>query len=252
VTTLLLRLCGPMQSWGTQSRFKIRDTGLEPSKSGVVGLLCAALGWPRETDVTPLARLRMGVRVDREGSHARDYHTVGGAHRKGERYGVATAEGGPGGTVVSQRYYLADADFLVGLEGDAGLLRELDAALAAPVWQLFLGRKAFVPGVPVRLPDEPPRGPGLQDGPLEEALRGYRWFPDPARARRGPNGRPEPRPDRFRTVIELSDVERTAGLAFGAEVRMDQPVGPAFRDRSFTVRHVVTRFVPGHDVPEGV
>ncbi|MCC6935346.1 MAG: CRISPR-associated protein Cas5, partial [Thermomicrobiales bacterium] len=28
--TLLLRLTGPMQAWGTQSRFTHRDTGLEP------------------------------------------------------------------------------------------------------------------------------------------------------------------------------------------------------------------------------
>ena len=48
MNTLLLRLAGPMQSWGTQSRFTIRDTGYEPSKSGVIGLLCAALGKPRD------------------------------------------------------------------------------------------------------------------------------------------------------------------------------------------------------------
>ena len=242
MTVLLLRLAGPMQSWGTQSRFKIRDTGLEPSKSGVIGLLCAALGWPRESDVSRLARLRMGVRVDREGTHERDFHTVGGAHRRGERYGVVTAEGSPGGTVVSQRYYLADADFLVGLEGDAGLLGEVDAALAAPVWQIFLGRKAFVPGVPVRLPDEPPRGPGLRDASLEDVLKEYRWFPDPARARRGPAGQPEQPRLPLRLVIETDQ-------AFGTEVRMDQPVGAAFRDRSFTVRHVQTTFLS--EVPLG-
>jgi len=44
MNTLLLRLAGSMQSRGVQSRFTIRDTGLEPSKSGVVGLLCKALG----------------------------------------------------------------------------------------------------------------------------------------------------------------------------------------------------------------
>ena len=42
--TLLLRFIGPMQSWGTTSRFDQRDTGKEPSKSGVVGLLAAAMG----------------------------------------------------------------------------------------------------------------------------------------------------------------------------------------------------------------
>ncbi len=67
MSALLLRLAGPMQSWGVQRRFSVRDTGLEPSKSGVVGLLCAARGRRREEPVTDLAALGMGVRVDREG-----------------------------------------------------------------------------------------------------------------------------------------------------------------------------------------
>ena len=46
--TLLLRLQGPMQSWGTTSRFDERDTQLEPSKSGVLGLVCAAIGRDRQ------------------------------------------------------------------------------------------------------------------------------------------------------------------------------------------------------------
>ena len=76
--TLLLRLAGPMQSWGTQSRFSMRDTGLEPSKSGVIGLLCAALGRPREDTaiVRRLTALTMGVRVDREGVMKKDFHTA--------------------------------------------------------------------------------------------------------------------------------------------------------------------------------
>ena len=71
--TLLLRLAGPMQSWGTTSRFDERDTQLEPSKSGVIGLLCAALGRDRAESVDDLAALRMGVRVDREGVPMRDF-----------------------------------------------------------------------------------------------------------------------------------------------------------------------------------
>ena len=51
MSVLLLRLAGPMQSWGVESRFTVRDTGLEPSKSGVVGLLCAALGRRRDADI---------------------------------------------------------------------------------------------------------------------------------------------------------------------------------------------------------
>src|SRR5262245_44963159 len=104
MSVLLLRLAGPMQSWGTQSRFSVRDTGLEPSKSGVVGLLCAALGRKRHEPLDDLARLQMGVRADRPGRVARDYHTAGGERRAGSvlgldargkpvPYGVAKADG---------------------------------------------------------------------------------------------------------------------------------------------------------------
>ena len=88
MSILLLRLAGPMQSWGIQSRFSVRDTGLEPSRSGVVGLLCCALGRSRDEPLDEFLpdKLAMGVRVDREGRMARDWHTA--------QY-VAKAGGGP-------------------------------------------------------------------------------------------------------------------------------------------------------------
>jgi CRISPR system Cascade subunit CasD len=218
VSTLLLRLAGPMQSWGTQSRFATRDTDREPSKSGVIGLLCAALGRPREAPLDDLAALRMGVRVDREGVVQVDYHTAGGSHRRDQVYGVARADGSLE-TVPSRRYYLADASFLVGLEGDDALLRQLDRALAAPVWPLSLGRKSFVPGVPVALPADPPDGPGLRPLPLAEALRAYPW--------------PSPSPGPLRFVLDDPDGKPVA-------VRTDVPLSFAPGRRAFTVRHVRT------------
>lgn len=158
MATLLMRLQGPLQSWGTSSRFDERDTQLEPSKSGVLGMLCAALGRDRTEDVSDLAALRMGVRVDREGNLLRDYQTATGV--------VAASNGKPDltRTVVSPRYYLSDAVFLVGLEGDEALLSSVHRALANPVWPLALGRKSFVPSQPVFLPD------GLVSACLEETL----------------------------------------------------------------------------------
>src|SRR5258706_11213757 len=118
MSTLLLRLAAPMQSWGTQSRFVVRDTGLEPSKSGVIGLLCAALGRPREAPMEDLARLRMGVRVDREGVMQTDYHTAGGWHRRADAgYGVARFGGGPPDPLVSWGGYPPRPDLPSGLEG---------------------------------------------------------------------------------------------------------------------------------------
>lgn len=168
-STLLMRLCGPLQSWGTQSRFTHRDTGREPSKSGIVGLLCAALGKPRvesDSDIWPrlaeLSSLRMGVRIDQPGTFLLDYHTA---------QDVAKAGGGIKESVLSFRHYLMDACFLVGLEGRRDLLVQLDRALRRPVWQLALGRKCCVPALPIAIPESSPDGPGLVQEPLEMALR---------------------------------------------------------------------------------
>ena len=115
MSTLLLRLAAPMQAWGSDSRFEVRRTGREPTKSGVIGLLAAALGRSRADSIDDLCQLRFGVRVDQEGQLLRDFHT---AHQ-----GTKTA-------YVTQRYYLCDAVFLVGLESeDEEWLQELDRAL---------------------------------------------------------------------------------------------------------------------------
>lgn len=210
MSVLLLRLAGPMQSWGVQSRFSVRDTGLEPSKSGVIGLLCAALGRARTESVADLAALRMGVRVDREGRMSRDYHTA---------LEVIKADGSTPDTVVSHRYFLADADFLVGLEGDADLLQVLDAGFASPVWPLYLGRKAFVPGEPVHVRD------GFKaDATLEPVLRSHPW-----RARRKKD-RP---PAQLRLVLD--------SVPGDGEPRPDVPL--SFETRQFTVRHAKTDWV---------
>lgn len=225
MSVLLIRLAGPMQSWGTRSRFTNRDTGLEPSKSGVIGLLCAALGWPRDAEEFEVAgakyslerfarSITMAVRVDREGRLMRDYHTAQNIRRDDPKKGTQD-------TVLSERFYLADAEFLIGLEGDRPLLERLDAALHTPVWTLFLGRKSFVPSLPVC--------EGVKDGELMEVLTDQQ--------------------QRLRYVVEV---------AYGqGEPRMDVPLSFVSRARRFGVRHVKTEFHPlsyqgpeSPDVPE--
>ena len=41
---LALLLDAPLQSWGFASRFQRRTTGLHPTKSGVIGLICCRDG----------------------------------------------------------------------------------------------------------------------------------------------------------------------------------------------------------------
>jgi CRISPR system Cascade subunit CasD len=147
--SVLIRLEGPFQSWGTQGRFSIRDTDTEPSKSGVIGLVAAALGMKRDDGATlaKLSELGMAVRIDREGTLLRDYHTAGGGRFHGELHSVWGAKE----TVTTNRYYLCNASFLAG------------ERLADPVWPLFLGRKSCVLS-------EPPLV-GLRDRAPAEALR---------------------------------------------------------------------------------
>jgi CRISPR system Cascade subunit CasD len=148
----------------------------------------------------------MGVRVDQEGQLAMDYHTTQDVYK---------AAGGIKKTEVSRRYYLADAIFLVGLEGDLDLLEQLQLALQNPHWFLYLGRKAHVPSKPVWLED------GLcPQQTLMEALEQYEWLG---------NGE---KPERLRIVLDDPA---------GAHVRPDVPI--SFEDRRFTSRRVKIDFI---------
>jgi CRISPR system Cascade subunit CasD len=177
MNTLFLRLEGPLQSWGIRSRWVERDTTAAPTKSGVLGLLGCALGLRRDdTYLRTLSDVfRMGVRVDSAGTILRDYHTTGGGsfggnvHSGGSLFhddpyagGVLSPEVVKGRikvkvnattkepeTDVSERHYLADASFLVALQGDTATVAHCAGALQSPAWPYYLGRKSCVPAAPV-------------------------------------------------------------------------------------------------------
>jgi len=178
-STLLLRCEGIMQSWGVSSRFSQRETGMEPSFSGIIGLILCSLGKEESSfPLTDLTALQMAVRVDKEGKILRDYQTA-----LGGKYATYDLETGkkiindpqgfplPSGryrgkgkaTITSDRYYLQDASFLVGIYGSKNLLEIIANALSDPVWPLFLGRKCCPPSVPVFI--------GLVDRPLLDAVK---------------------------------------------------------------------------------
>ena len=153
--TLLIRMAAPLQAWGTDSKFETRRTGREPSKSGIVGFLAAALGYRRDEDdkIAELGRLHIGVRVDKEGTLLRDYHTVHGAKS----------------AYVTNRYYLSDAVFLVGVESeDEQMIEKLANALEHPVFPLFLGRRSCSPTLPICL--------GIRQSELKNALESEPWL----------------------------------------------------------------------------
>lgn len=150
MAVLLLRLAAPLQAWGGSAKFEVRTTEREPTKSGVIGMLAAALGRKRDADLSDLSALRFGIRVEREGRLLRDFHTA-----KPEK------EKNP---YVTERYYLSDAVFLAAFESeDTAFLETLAHALEHPVYPLFLGRRSCPPTLPLLL--------GIREGTLMQILR---------------------------------------------------------------------------------
>ncbi|MDR4519967.1 MAG: type I-E CRISPR-associated protein Cas5/CasD [Nitrosomonas sp.] len=160
---LALRLEGPLQSWGFESQYNRRNTGLLPTKSAILGMCCAALGIPRgsEEEKTLLEQfigLRLlTVAIPRHDPKYRDeskelqvrritdYHTV---------QNTKTASGSTKDTHLTYRQYLCDASFACVLSGNAQLINQLvkdekGYGLENPVWGIWLGRKACIPTAPV-------------------------------------------------------------------------------------------------------
>jgi len=185
LNTIFLRLEGPLQAWGDTSKIVIRRTMEAPTKSGVLGIICCAMGLSRKAArerLPDLKKLAMGVRIDRTGIRWWDYHTVGA------KVGLLKAEGGikrtggakgPIETLISRREYLCDASFLVALKGDSDLIQEVSTALQNPKWPLFLGRKSCPPAVPIGWKADNGKCAADTDrfDSLEQALKSRPWRP---------------------------------------------------------------------------
>lgn len=148
--TLLLRMDGPLQSWGTSLKLKDHDTDPYPSKSGVIGMIASALGRNRNEDVSDLSSLRFGVRIDRPGVIIDDYQA---SHVPGQK------------EKIGHRKYLSDACFTCGLEGDIEKITTIRDALRHPANALYLGRR----GCPVTVE----LVQGIMEKTLLEALDSY-------------------------------------------------------------------------------
>lgn len=134
--TILLKFAGPMQSWGTSSHFETRHTDLYPSKSAVIGILAASLGYRRDDSekIRKLNELDFAVRADQEGSILRDYHTA----IKWKKDGNAER------TYVTNRFYLEDAIFTVAIGNQNNQwIDKIEEALLRPYFQPFLGRRSL-------------------------------------------------------------------------------------------------------------
>ncbi|MDI6450516.1 type I-E CRISPR-associated protein Cas5/CasD [Anaerobaca lacustris] len=234
--TLFLRLAGPMQSWGTSSRFQLRRTDAYPSKSGALGLLLCAKGVRREdsaVELRTLSSLTTGVRVDRPGILDWDYHTAGGGHGNGPHRAIGirradgkikkTASTGEYETLLSRRQYLSDASFLVALHGDPAVIGDYAKWLHDPIWPVFLGRKCCVPTEPVFA------GTGEFDSPTS-ALASVPWQPRIAAIDGG-----------GRCAMRQLDcyIEHPPGSAPPDEARLVHDVPRGFGYYNYTARFVV-------------
>jgi CRISPR system Cascade subunit CasD len=160
---LALILDAPMQSWGFSSRFHRRTTAMHPTKSGIIGMICAAMGVAKGSSgekeiISKLAAFKMtSITIPRTDEwHSRrlailrleDFHTTGGGYDKESQrqFIPRKASGKPcDNPTVSMRQYLLDVRFGVIFEGEQEVLNTIAAALQNPEWGVWLGRKSCIP-----------------------------------------------------------------------------------------------------------
>ena len=234
---LVLRLAGPLQSWGTTSRHNRRDTAAEPTKSGVVGLLAAADGRRRTDPVDDLARLRLAVRIDLPGRLRRDYHTASRSDGAALPSSAVNGRGAqkptspPKYTHVTERFYLEEAVFVVAVGGPQPLVDALTGAVREPAFPLALGRRSCVPTGPVLLLNEHAQA---WTGDLLATLRDVPWQAD--RRTRDSAHRQRRVGDTVALAVVLDDPT-------GPEVREDLPVSFDPRNRRYASRRVSQHWV---------
>jgi CRISPR system Cascade subunit CasD len=159
---LLFRLYGPMASWGDIAVGEYRPSHDHPSKSAIIGLLCAAVGIERdqEGELEKMANhYAVATKTVKPGILLRDYHTIQTGRfkdytrvdtRKQEFERMEKIN-----TILSSRDYYCDTAHIVCIwisQRDApfslSILRE---KLLKPGFVLYLGRKSC----PLSAPLEP-------------------------------------------------------------------------------------------------
>ncbi|MFA5664566.1 type I-E CRISPR-associated protein Cas5/CasD [Castellaniella sp.] len=161
---LLLWLEAPLQAWGHDSKFGRRESLCFPTRSGVLGLICCARGAGGAQAEWLAAWLGLDMQVmayaraDAQGAPLphppvlRDFQTVGSGYDDRDPWQTLLiprkSDGGKavgGGTRLTWRDYLQDMAYAVILQAPGPLVDEVVAALQAPVWDVYLGRKHCVP-----------------------------------------------------------------------------------------------------------
>lgn len=159
---LIFTIYAPMQAWGTVAVGEIRPVASRPTRSGLLGLLAAAMGIRRSDGVRLMAlnqKCRIAVREDCPGSRIVDYHTAQVPSEKGKRV-FKTRKDELGGllekdeklnTILSNREYLTNGVFTACVwleEGGVFTMQDMKEALLKPKLHVYLGRKSCPPAWP--------------------------------------------------------------------------------------------------------
>lgn len=159
---LTLDIMSPLQSWGHSSKLDDRHTAPYPTRSGIIGMLCAASGIDRE-DTEGTSNLNNALTVDvyttNNYSIMTDYQTVGGGYQKDSQLKSICKRGNGSPnvkshqrlslSVVTHRDYIEDSRFCVIVSGRSEVIQQVAEKIQNPVWGIWFGRKCCVPSTQV-------------------------------------------------------------------------------------------------------
>ena len=218
--TILLKFSGPLQSYGTSSHFQTRYTDYYPSKSAVLGLLAACLGYRRDEEekLRELSTLKFAVRIDQQGGLLKDYHTA-----ITDKEIVEIPQ-----TYVTNRYYLEDALFVVALSGMDELIDTLIKAIKSPYFQPFMGRRSLPVPVDFFL--------GVSAEDILDSLRNLPWQAAPwYKKKKWKQGVGE----KISLEVYADEEILAEGKIIRSKLRRDVPVSFSQKGRQFAFRQEV-------------
>lgn len=231
---------GALQSWGVCTNLKYKDTEKFPTKSGICGMIGAAMGLPKGSPESGkiCEAIHFGAKTSKrmyERVLLDDYQFTNYSYGRlfDDTFPNEEKEAPTLKNIEQHKSYILDGCFLVVLSGEDSLLEQIHAAFLDPVYPLFLGRACCIPSYPLI--------PIITDEyeSLEDALRELPPFPEGYEPEWAGKGNKEA------CVMELeADPQKDIFATRKMDLRLPK------EGRRFAERYVVLKEV-GH-VPEPV
>ena len=145
----------PLQSWGLDAvSYSYRGTEDKPSFSGVLGMVCAALGISFRNEPEKVKQLRDSIKMDffefHKGKRLEDFQGAGGGVDRQSEYGkkCIPRDANSGAGKIYNKEYIQDAYFEALLYTDSLTADTIAESLKSPRWFLFAGRKSCMLSYP--------------------------------------------------------------------------------------------------------